>query len=91
MRSLEALGMDSLRRIYLILHHCLTNILNHTAKFIHVLNIVEKAFGPPLFCEEGQFSANSFQLPGNLHVSDPALGTGDHCLTVPVSTSFLAP
>ena len=38
---------------YLILHHCVTNVFNHAAKFIHVLNVVEKTFNLPLFGQEG--------------------------------------
>ena len=36
---------------YLILYHCIANILNQTTKLIRILGVVEKLLGLPLFCQ----------------------------------------
>ena len=38
---------------YLILQHCLANVLNQTAKFVCILDIVEETLSLSLFFQRG--------------------------------------
>ena len=39
----------------LIVHHCIANIFDQTTQFIRILDVVEKAFDPPLIGQRLEF------------------------------------
>ena len=50
---------------HLVLHHCIADILNHTAEFVRILNIIKETLDFPLPLQSSQTLANIFQIPSN--------------------------
>jgi len=75
---------------YLILHHCITDIFNQTAKFIRILDIAEETLNPPLLCQRLEFLENISQFSNDPCSSGSTQNFGKCGRTVPVSFSVPA-
>ena len=75
----------------LVVHHSITDIINKTAKFVCILDVVEKALGLPLLLQWLEFSQNISQLPGDHFLSGLILDLVECNFTFPVPFSLLPP
>ena len=75
----------------LIFHHHIADIFDQTTQLIPILDVVEKPFNLPLLCQRLEFSKNFVEFPKDPCLSDSDLNLGGFGLTVPTSSSFLAP
>ena len=57
------------RNTYLVVHHRVTNVLNQTAKFIGILDVVEKTLNFPLLRQQNQILMDTFQFPSGYRMS----------------------
>ena len=76
---------------YLILHHRVADILNQTAKFTRIINVVEKTLNLPLLCQRLEFFENFSQFSNDPCLSDSTRGFGECGPTFPASLSSLSP
>jgi hypothetical protein len=74
----------------LIFHHHIPDVFDQTTQLIRILDVVEKSLNLSLLCQWLEFPDNFFEFPKDPW-SDSDLNSGGLKLTVPTSSSFLAP
>ena len=75
----------------LIVHCSITDLSNQTTKLVRILDIIEKAFSLPLFCQWLEYLENIFQFPGGPCLSDPTPNVEGCRLTVPAPSFSCLP